>query len=205
MKQYTIPYRVQAILFARKSAGRSRPADFFATLCSVLPSKSVYRVKGGGQVTDPNRLELLVKTHENTLYRTALAILGDVQEAEDAVQDAFLKYLEKTPAFESADHERAWLIRVTVNGCKSRLRAPWRRRSAPLLESYPAAAPEEQEALEAVLSLPPKERAAVHLYYYEGYKTPEIAAMTGEAEGTVRSRLTRARARLRELLKGEEP
>lgn len=80
---------------------------------------------------------------------------------------------------------------------------PWHRRRAPLLDTYPAAAPEEQTALEAVLSLPPKERAAVHLYYYEGYQTTEIAAITGEAEGTIRSRLSRARAKLRGLLEGE--
>ncbi len=154
-------------------------------------------------MTDPDRLELLVCTYENTLYRTALAILCDCHEAEDAVQDVFLKYLEKAPDFESGTHERAWLLRVLVNGCKSRLRAPWRRRSAPLLESYPAATPEEQEALEAVQTLPLKERAVVHLYYYEGYKTAEIAALTGEREGTVRSRLSRARGHLRELLKGD--
>lgn len=154
-------------------------------------------------MTDPNRLELLVKTHEQTLYRAAAAILGDAHEAEDAVQDAFLAWLEKTPSCPDAAHERAWLLRVTVNGCKSRLRSPWRRRRAPLLESYPAAAPEEQTALEAVLSLPPKERAAVHLYYCEGYQTAEIAAITGEAEGTVRSRLSRARAKLRDTLKGD--
>ena len=149
---------------------------------------------------DPNRLEEIVTKYENTLYRAALAVLGDVQEAEDAVQDAFLKYLEKAPAFESCEHEKAWLLWVTVNGCKSRLRSPWRARTAPLLESYPAASPQEHEALEAVLALPPRERAAVHLFYYEGYRTAEIAAMTGEPEGTVRSRLSRARVRLRGLL-----
>lgn len=154
-------------------------------------------------MTDPNRLEVLVRTHENTLYRAALSLLGDPQEAEDAVQDAFLKYLEKAPVLDGAGHERAWLLRVTLNLCKSRLRSPWHRRRAPLLDTYPAAAPEEQTALEAVLSLPPKERAAVHLYYYEGYQTTEIAAITGEAEGTIRSRLSRARAKLRGLLEGE--
>ena len=80
---------------------------------------------------DPNRLETLIHTHENTLYRAALAILGDAHEAEDAVQDAFLRCLEKGPEFESPAHEKAWLLRVTVNGCKSRLRSPWRRRTAP--------------------------------------------------------------------------
>ena len=152
---------------------------------------------------DPNRLETLIYTHQNTLYRAALAILGDAHEAEDAVQDAFLRCLEKAPCFESPAHEKAWLLRVTVNGCKSRLRAPWRRRTAPLLDTYPADGPEERETLEAVQALPAADRAVVHLYYYEGYKTAEIAAMTGLREGTVRSRLSRARSRLRELLKGE--
>ena len=152
---------------------------------------------------DPNRLEETVKTHENALYRAALAILGDSQEAQDAVQDAFLRYLEKAPDFASPEHEKAWLLRVTVNGCKSRLRSPWRRRRSPLLESFPAATAEEVGVLEAVQSLPAKDRAAIHLFYYEGYQAAEIAAMTGEAEGTVRSRLSRARAKLRRLL-GED-
>ncbi len=152
---------------------------------------------------DPNRLEMTVRQYENTLYRTALAILRDAQEAEDAVQDTFLKYLEKAPEFDSPEHEKAWLIRVAVNGCKSRLRAPWRRRTVPLLDGCPVPAPEEQRTVEAVMALPSKARAAVHLYYYEGYKTAEIAAMTGETEGTVRSRLSRARDKLRGLL--EEP
>lgn len=149
---------------------------------------------------DPDRLEQAAQQYEDTLYRAALSILADAAEAEDAVQDAFLKYWEKSPAFESPDHEKAWLIRVTVNGCKSRLRSPWRRRAAPLLESYPAPGPEERAALEEVLSLPPRDRAVIHLHYYEGYQTAEIAAMTGEAEGTVRSRLSRARAKLRTML-----
>ena len=152
---------------------------------------------------DPNRLETLIKTHENTLYRAALAILGDAHEAEDAVQDAFLRCLEKGPEFESPAHEKAWLLRVTVNGCKSRLRSPWRRRTAPLLDTYPAAGPEEQSLMEAIGALPARDRAVLHLYYYEGYQTAEIAEMTGWREGTVRSRLTRARAKLGALLKGE--
>lgn len=154
-------------------------------------------------MTQSNRLEDVIPAYENTLYRAALAILGDLQEAEDVVQEAFLRLWEKNPAFESPAHQRSWLLKVTVNGCKSRLRAPWRRRTAPLLESYPAADPEEQAVLEVIQSLPPKDRAALHLYYYEGYQTAEIAAMTGWREGTVRSRLARARDKLRELLKGE--
>ena len=154
-------------------------------------------------MTDPGRLEEVIAAYENTLYRAALAILGDAQEAEDAVQDAFLRWWERAPDFPDAARERAWLLKVTVNGCKSRLRSPWRRRTAPLLDTYPAAEPEEREVLEAVQALPPRDRAVVHLYYCEGYQTAEIAAMTGQREGTVRSRLSRARAKLRDLLKGE--
>lgn len=154
-------------------------------------------------MTESNRLETVIRTYENTLYRAALAILGDPQEAEDVVQDTFLRLWEKAPIFESPAHERAWLLKVAVNGCKSRLRAPWRRRTAPLLDSYPAADPEEQALMEVIQSLPPKDRTVLHLYYYEGYQTAEIAAMTGWREGTVRSRLARARDRLRDLLKGE--
>ena len=154
-------------------------------------------------MTESNRLEAVIRTYENTLYRAALATLGDPHEAEDVVQEAFLRLWEKAPEFESPAHERAWLLKVAVNGCKSRLRSPWHRRTAPLLDSYPAADPEEQAVLEVIQSLPPKDRTVLHLYYYEGYQTAEIAAMTGWREGTVRSRLTRARDRLRQLLKGE--
>ena len=86
-------------------------------------------------MTQSNRLEDVIPAYENTLYRAALAILGDPQEAEDVVQEAFLRLWEKDPAFESPAHQRSWLLKVTVNSCKSRLRAPWRRRTAPLLES----------------------------------------------------------------------
>ena len=88
-----------------------------------------------------NRLDELVVKYENTLFRAALAILGDVQEAEDAVQDTFLRYLEKRPAFRDGEHERAWLLKVTANRCKSALRVWKRRPTVELLDIYPA--PEE--------------------------------------------------------------
>ncbi len=179
----------------------------FCNLCSVSASKSVYRADGRPfetlrEVRSINHCELerLVSDYEAPLYRAALAILGNPCEAEDAVQDAFLRYLEKAPAFEGPQHQRAWLLRVTVNLCKSRLRSPWRHRTVPLSDLLPDAPPEDSAVLDAVGRLPPKERAAVHLFYYEGYQAKEIAAMTGEAEGTVRARLSRARKKLRGLL-----
>ena len=144
--------------------------------------------------------EQLVKENENRLYRAALAILGDRHEAEDAVQDAFVKYLEKAPA--QLENSAAWLMRVLVNGCKSRLRRAGRR-ELPLLDTIPAPEPEERPVLDAVLALPPMDRAVIHLFYYEGYSTGEIARITGQLPGTVRSRLSRAREKLRHMLSEE--
>ena len=148
----------------------------------------------------PADWEQLVHDNENRLYRAALAILGHPQEAEDAVQDAFVRYLERAPA----DLERpgAWLMRVLVNGCRSRLRLAWRR-ECPLPETLPAPGPEERQEVEELFSLPPQDRAVLHLFYYEGYSTGEIAQMTGQRPGTVRARLTRARQRLRKLIEDQ--
>ena len=150
-----------------------------------------------------DRLESLAAKYESTLFRAALAILGDVPEAEDAVQDTFLRYLEKGPEFRDEGHERAWLLKVTANGCKSRLRSRKRRQTRELPDSIPAPEDGSREVLAAVMALPADQRAAVHLYYYEGYSTGEIAAILGQRPGTVRSRLSRARDALRETLKGD--
>lgn len=154
----------------------------------------------------PMDWEALLSRNENHMYRAALAILGNREEARDAVQDALVKYLEKRPALKDEDHERAWLLRVTVNGCKSRLRSPWRKRRVELCTVLETVSPDcgAHEELLELESLPPRDRAAIHLHYYEGYTTAEIAAMTGEAEGTVRSRLHRARQKLRRILEGED-
>lgn len=141
--------------------------------------------------------EALVTQNENRLYRAALAILGDPHEAEDAVQDTFVRYLEKAP--NDLENTPAWLMRVLANGCKSRLRLAWRR-VGPLPETLPAPGPEEREELEELFSLPPEDRAVIHLHYYEGWSTDEIAGLLSCRPGTVRSRLSRARERLKKLL-----
>ena len=144
--------------------------------------------------------ETLVTQNENRLYRAALAILGDYQEAEDAVQDAFVRFLERRP--ENLENPSAWLTRVLVNGCKSRLRLAWRR-VGPLPDTLATPGPEEREELEELFSLPPEDRAVIHLHYYEGWSTDEIAQMLGQRPGSVRSRLSRAREKLRKLLEQE--
>lgn len=150
---------------------------------------------------DNNRLERLIDQYTNTLLRAAAAILGDWHEAEDAVQDTFLRVLEKEPVFRDPDHERAWLLTVTANSCKSRLRARKRHPTTQLLETLPAPDEDTHELVEAIQALPANQRAAVHLHYYEGYSTDEIAKILGQRPGTVRSHLSRAREALRMQLK----
>ena len=152
----------------------------------------------------PEDFEAIVTKHENRLYRTALAITGNMSDAEDIVQEAFLRAYEKAPEFVSDEHEKAWLIRVTINLCNSRLRSPWRKRIVPLLESYPASEPEQHELLEQIMTLQPKYRTVIHLFYYEGYSIKDISELTGQKESTVRSHLTRARQKLKSILKEED-
>ena len=155
-------------------------------------------------MTRSNRVEELVNKHENTLYRAALAILGDAQEAEDAVQETYLRYLEKRPELKDENHEKAWLLKVTANRCKSVLRQRSRHPTAELLDVYPAPEGGSRELVEAVLALPANQRAAVHLFYYEGYTSEEIGAILGQRPGTVRSHLSRARETLRKYLSDNE-
>ena len=148
-------------------------------------------------------IEETVKRCGDKLLRTAIAITGCKAEAEDIVQDVFVKLIEKQPHFKSVEHETAWLIRVAVNLCKSRLRLHWWQKTVPLLDIYPAKNNEQQELVETIFALPSKYRTVIHLFYYEGYSTKEIAEITEQKESTVRQHLTRARRTLKDFLEGE--
>ena len=148
-------------------------------------------------------MEDALAQHGDRLYRLALAIVGNVAEAEDIVQDAFVKLVEKNPRFESSEHETAWLTRVTVNLCKDRLRSHRWKKTVALLDFYPAENDEESGLLDAVSSLPTKYRTVIHLFYYEGYSLKEIAELLELNEATVRQQHSRARKTLENLLKGE--
>jgi len=175
--------------------------------CRIYTLKCVYKVKDVRIVqTKPGPVDWLeekVKQHENKLLRTALAVVGNNADAEDIVQEAFVKLFQKQPVFESPNHETAWLIRITVNLCKNYLRSHWWKKVVPLLETHPAPEGEQQDAVRAVMALPPKYRTVIHLYYFEGYATKEIAEITEQKESTVRQLLTRARRKLKDFLEGD--
>lgn len=146
--------------------------------------------------------EAFVRRHAGTVYRLAYARLRSKSDADDVFQEVFFRYFRSHPAFDSEEHAKAWLIRVTLNCCKNVWQSPWRE-DAPLPEELPALSREESQLEDALQSLPGKYRIVIHLHYYEGYATGEIAQILGIRPATVRSQLARGRARLEYLLKGE--
>ncbi len=153
----------------------------------------------------PAAVEKVIRTYASTVWRLAYAWMHNPSDADDVFQDVFLRYAEKAPAFGSEEHRKAWLLRVTINRCRSHYRAAWWRRIVPLENAEPIAFPAQDESglNEAMAKLPPKYRLVIHLHYYENLNTQEIAALTGLPSGTVRGQLTRARAALRKLMEGE--
>ncbi len=150
-----------------------------------------------------DRLETFINIHLQTLYRAALSVAGNVPDAEDAVQEACLRFLERPPHTTRDAELRAWLLRVTVNAAIDAKRERKRHPTEELLDVYPAPDGETRELMSTILELPPRERAAVYLFYYEGYSTEETAHILHCRPGTARSLLSRAREHLRQKLKGE--
>ena len=146
-----------------------------------------------------------MKTYGDTVYRLALCRMQNITDAEDVYQDVFLRLMKQEVDSWDAEHMKAWLIRTTLNRCADLHRFRLRRNILSL-EEIPELAGEADESRvevwEAVASLPEKLRIPVHLYYGEDYSTEEIAAMTGVPAATVRTRLHRAREKLRNLLGG---
>lgn len=148
--------------------------------------------------------EAALETHGALVLRTAFGLLKNMQDAEDVAQEVFLSLLRAAPSFESEEHQKAWLLRATINRCRSVFRSAWRQRSVPLSENLAAPfTPEESAVLEAVGALPLKYRQVVYLHYIEGYTSAEIAQLLGSRQNTVLSQLSRARALLKAALKGE--
>lgn len=147
----------------------------------------------------------VIDKYSDMVYRTAFHALSDTHYVEDIVQEVFLKLCRSLPDFESEEHEKAWLLRVTINMCKNYNRKAYTHPSVELSETIPATDEyaHEGSVLSAVRELPEKYRTPIYLYYFEGYPTKEIAEITGTNQNTVLSLLMRGRKKLSELLKGE--
>ena len=163
-------------------------------------------------VSSPSQMtfEDLYTAYATDVLRVAYYYLGDRQRAEDVTQDVFVKLMTRHPALE-AGREKAWLLKVTLNRCRDLWRGAWMKRVVlghPSFELFPAPdeigqIAESASLAEAVNRLPAEFKEVVLLHYYQGFGVSEIAEMLEIAEGTVSSRLSRARKRLQKDLKGE--
>ncbi len=142
--------------------------------------------------------EKLFELYYESLSKIAFSYLKNICDAQDIACEVFLKYIEARPKFASPEHEKAWLIRVTINKCKNFLRHSKIVRNAP--ESQPFSSDPSPEILDLVLSLPEKYRAVIHMFYYEDMSVREISRVLGISESAVKKRLERARKMLEPFL-----
>lgn len=161
-----------------------------------------------------NDLELCLNTaiekYGDMIYRIAVNQMKSRTDADDIFQEVFIKWMQHREQMKSPEHEKAWLIRVTLNQCKSALGSTWNKKKAEWSQEVENTMVyeeklEEYSELDAVLNrLPERYRAVLHLFYYEELSISEISNIFQEKESTVRTRLTRARRKLKSMLKGVE-
>lgn len=146
-----------------------------------------------------------IEQYADTVLRLCMVYLKNADDTEDVFQTVFLKYTLHDKAFESAEHERAWLIRVTINACKDLLKSVFRSRTVSLedfAECLQELEPRQHGLLEAVRSLPRSYREVIYLHFCEGYSVPEIAKLLKRNPNTIYTHLRRAKELLRETMGG---
>ena len=129
-------------------------------------------------------------------------LFAEPENAEDIFQEVFIKFSEKTPKFKSEEHEKAWLIKVTINCSKNLLNSNFLKYNSELKEEITFETKERHDIYYAVHELPLKYRTIIHLYYYEQYKINEISKILNINENTIKSRLSRAREKLKQKIEG---
>lgn len=150
---------------------------------------------------DYNQVERIVEEYSDMVLRVAFTYMKNIADAEDITQEVFLKLVKNLPFFENDKHKKVWIIRVTINLCKNRLKSVWFSRTVPIYDSTIKFSNEEKFVLDAVLELSLKYRRVILLYYYEGYSIKEISNILGIKEATISSQFQRARSQLKSKLK----
>ena len=150
-------------------------------------------------------VSLLVERYGDMLYRISFLRLRSKFDAEDAVQETFLRYIKKRPDIDDPEHLKAWLCRVAINICHDMGRRKQVRSYVPLDEVGEIAceAPEDTEIIRSLSLLPEKYGNVLFLHYVEGYDVKSISKIVGCGESAVKMRLSRGRDRLRTMLEGE--
>jgi RNA polymerase sigma-70 factor (ECF subfamily) len=147
-----------------------------------------------------NTFQCIVEKYSNLLVNHAYAICGNKSDAEDIVQEVFVKYLKKKPKFESEEHMKAWLIRVTINLAKNYKNTFWNRKRENLEDIYESKSPIEEKIWDIVKKLPDKYRIVIDLYYREGYSIKEISNILKKSPSTIGTQLERGRKKLKKML-----
>ena len=155
------------------------------------------------ELYNSSECEEILKRNAGRVYKTALVRLGNRYDAEDIMQEVFLRFIRYAPVFPDVERESAWFIKCTVNLTRSFFTSGRMKHDIPLDESVQA--PEEQfdGILETVMKLPKNLRTAIHLYYYENMSVKEISDSMGKSESAVKSLLMRGRNRLKDMLSDE--
>lgn len=153
--------------------------------------------------TNKNKyLEMMIEKYSDMVYRLALTRTKSKENSEDVYQEVFLRLSRKMPKFESEEHEKAWLIKVTINCSKNLLNCKFLKNTTELKEEIIFETKERHNIYYAVQGLPLKYRTIIHLYYYEKYKINEISKILNIKENTIKSRLSRAREILKQKIEG---
>lgn len=156
-------------------------------------------------VDNKDNISVALKKYSDMVRRICFLYLRDSTDVDDVFQEVFLKLLQKKTSFENEEHEKAWLIRVTINKCKDILKSFWRKNIDSIENiELPFEDKISNELLKVVLSLPEKYKDVIYLYYYEEYTVPEMAILLKKHENTIYSHLHRARALIKQKLGGKE-
>lgn len=153
------------------------------------------------------RLEQIFRDYYQLIYRVAFSQVKNHADAEDITQEVFLKIIRHDMRYQSMEHERAWIVRVTINLCRDLLKSKWHKTSVSMEEVSEAQRGScenfteiQDDMMWAVLQLPEKYRNCLYLFYYEDYSIKEIAQSLEMPENTVKTNLKRGRQALKEFL-----
>lgn len=149
-------------------------------------------------------VDIILEKYANMVFRLAFSRTKNTYDAEDIMQEVFMKYIKSDVNFDNDNHRKAWLLKVTINCSKSLLRSAWFRKTTSFEDNISIDMEENSEVYKYVLDLPKKYRTVIHLYYYEDMATAEISKVLDLNESTVRCQIHRGRNILKEKLKGVE-
>ena len=144
-------------------------------------------------------IDEVIELYANKIFRIAYSRLNNKSDAEDIVQEVFMKYIAHRGQFQTEEYRKAWLIRVTINCTNSLLRSAWFRKTTELKDDLVADMEEPSELYTYVLKLPEKYRTIIHLFYYEELSLKEISSLLGISQALVKTRLHRSRKALKEI------